>query len=150
MANFWYTAGAADALGAGSLVSSTFKALLLEENSDVNKDDDTITAVLARAGTTEIADTNYARQDLAYTGTTNQAGSLTKDDTNDWVKWISDNVVFGSTPFTVSKSSVGIIIFRFVTNDDDSIPYFHLDAVAAGTTITVQPATNGWTTIASA
>ena len=148
MANFAYNAAKNRALtGALNLESGTYRMLALTANSDVNADDDDLATALARAGTTEVDDgtvTSYARQALAYTGTTNQAGSVELDDTNDRAEWHFDDVTFDlATGGPVTTTSV--IVYLDVAGDDSSdataIPLFHWDA--AGSNITELVIQNG-------
>lgn len=145
MANFAYNIAKSRALkGMLDLTSGTYRMLVLTANSDVNPDDADLATVLARAGTTECADGSYARAALAYTGTTNQAGSVTQDDANDRGEWDFDDHTF---TFGASVSSKAVIVFLDVAGDDSSdataIPLFHWDAVATGTSLAVQVGSEG-------
>lgn len=148
MANFTYNVALARAQGAGlGHLTGVFRALVLTDNADVNPDDDTLAAVLARAATTEVDDgtvTSYARQLLAFTGTTNQAGSVETDDANNRAEWRWDALTFDlATGGPVSP--VGTIIYLDVAGDDSSdataIPYYHWDT--PGTNLTELILQNG-------
>lgn len=134
--------------GSGGLdfTSDTFRALALSAASDVNPDDDDVAAVLARGGTTEVDSgtiTSYARQNLAYTGTTNQAGSYIEDDTNDRVEWYWDDIVFDLS--TGGPGDVdSVLVYLFDTNDAGSTPLFLHDINKSSvTSLTVQAGSDG-------
>jgi hypothetical protein len=123
------------------------RILLLEAKSDVNKDDTTVSAVLGRAGTTELSSTNYARQTFD-----NQA--VSQDDTQDQGEFTSDPVTFTNLVQLAAEQIVGYLIFKFVTNDAGSTPLQQQDvspAITPNGDFTINPsATQGWTTLASA
>lgn len=102
------------------------RVLLLEAGSDVNKDDTTIQAVLARAGTDELTSTNYSRQALA-----NEATS--QDDSNDRAEFDADDVTFSGLVQAGSETIVKYLVFLFVTNDADSVPILQADISPAVT-----------------
>lgn len=120
------------AKGGMLFTTGVFRWLLLTAASDVNPDDDNLDDVLGRAGTTEVDDgtvTSYARQLEAYTGTTNQAGSVELDEVNDRAEWHTDDITFDlATGGPVSI--VGAIKYLDVEGDDSddttAIPYFFL------------------------
>lgn len=123
MANFVYTVAIKQAFdGALDLDTSgnDIRMLLLEAGSDVNKDDATVQAVLARAGTTELSSTNYARQAL-----TGEATS--QDDANDRAEADADNPTFSNLAQAGSETIVKYLIYKHVTNDADSIPILQAD-----------------------
>lgn len=96
------------------------RVLLLEAASDENKDDATVQAVLARAGTTELTSTGYSRQ--ALTGET-----TSQDDANDRAEFDANNATFSSVTQAGSETVVAAVVYKHVTNDSDSIPIAFID-----------------------
>lgn len=126
MANFVYNVAAKKLLD-GDLdfnAPDDIRVLLLEANSDVNKDDATISAVLGRAGTTELSSTNYARQALANETTS-------QDDVNDRAEFDADDATFSNLTQVGSETIVAYIVYKHVTGDADSIPILHADISSA-------------------
>lgn len=122
------------------------RVLLLESKTDVNKDDLTITAVLARAGTTELTSTNYVRQALA-----NEATS--QDDPNDRAEFDADDAVFPNLVQTASETILAYLVYKHVTNDTDSIPIIQADispAITPNGDFTIQWNAQGILQLASA
>lgn len=99
------------------------RVLLLEAASDVNADDTTVQAVLARAGTTELTSSGYSRATLA-----NKATS--QDDTNDRAEMDCDDITFSLVSQTASETVVALLVYLHVTNDSDSIPLWTDDTPA--------------------
>jgi len=97
------------------------RVLLLEAASDENKDDATVSAVLARAGTTELTSTGYSRGALA-----NEATS--QDDANDRAEFDADDITFSSVSQAASETVVAAVVYKHVTNDTDSIPILFIDS----------------------
>ena len=146
MADFIYNAYKLRAATSGlNLTTGVYRCLLLSAHSDVNADDDDLATALARAGTTEIdvgVVTGYTREALTYVGTTNQAGSVEADDTNDRIEWRHDAIEFDLSP---AGTPVGGIIYLDIAGDDSSdataIPAFHFDL--PGTELTSLSLSNG-------
>jgi len=122
MADFVYNVACKQLLDGGLNFNATddIRVLLLEAGTDVDKDDANITAVLARAGTTELTSTNYARQAL-----TSEATS--QDDVNDRAEFDAADAVFSSLVQAAAETIVKYLVFKFVTNDGDSIPILQAD-----------------------
>ena len=99
-----------------------FRVALLEATGDQNKDDTTVQAVLARAGTTELTSTGYARQNLANV-------LVRQDDTNDRAEWDADDTTFPSISQAGSEQIKGYLVYMHVTNDSDSIPILLVDSI---------------------
>lgn len=116
------------------------RVLLLEANSDINVDDTTVQAVLARAGTTELTSTGYSRQALG-------SQTVTQDDTDDEGVFDAANTTFSSVSQAGSETIVGGLVFKFVTNDAGSTPIGHFDVSPAitpnGSDITITWNTEG-------
>lgn len=114
------------------------RVLLLQANSDVNSEDATIQAVLARAGTTELTSNGYARQALAGEAVS-VAGPRAFFD--------ADDLDFAGLSQAASEQIVAAILFKHVTDDSDSVPIAHIDAggfpVAPVGTLTLQWSGNG-------
>jgi len=96
------------------------RVLLLEANSDVNADDADVAAVLARAGTTELTSTGYSRGALAGEATS-------QDDVNDRGEFDATDLVFSAISQAAAETVVAALVFKFITNDADSIPIAHID-----------------------
>lgn len=98
------------------------RVILLEANSDVNPDDATLAAVLARAGTTELSSTGYLRSDGVLTGEV-----TSQDDVNDRAEFDAADVTFTAVSQLAAETVVAAVLFKFVTTDADSIPIAHID-----------------------
>lgn len=129
MADTLYTRGA-DEPGGGQWASGTWEFLLLKGSGyTVNKDHDFV------------ADLTPASNECALSGYTRQtAGSKTRtiDDTNDRITYGCANPAFGS--IAAGDTISAMVLFRFVTNDSDSILgiYYDItDTVTNGTPFTV-------------
>jgi len=99
-----------------------FKVALLEASGDQNKDDATVQAVLARAGTTELTSSGYSRQSLTSV-------TVNQDDTNDRAEWDAADVTFSSVSQSSSEEVVGYLVYMHVTDDSDSIPILLVDSI---------------------
>lgn len=101
-----------DVLGGGSFVADTYKFLLTEgytyDAADVFVADLT-------PGTVEIAGAGYARVTLANKVRTVGATTITYDNTVD--------PSFGS--IAAGETATGLVLFKFVTNDADSLLVAH-------------------------
>jgi hypothetical protein len=143
MADFVYNIAKFQVLGGDIDLSAggdDIRVLLLESATDENKDDTTITAVLARAGTTELTSTGYSRQALA-----NEATS--QDDTDDEGVFDADNVTFSGVSQAGSEDAVACVVYKHVTNDGDSVPLIFIDSgfpvTPNGSDITISWAAEG-------
>lgn len=129
--------------GTLDLDTNDIRVLLLTANGDINIDDDTVDAVLARASTTEAAATGYARQAIG-------SEAVTVDDTNDRAVFDGADIVFSGV--ATGETIVGLIVYKHVTNDTDSIPIAHLDVTpnlpTNGSDITVKWDASGILTLA--
>ena len=115
MANLVYNEGAESLLD-GSIVwaSDTIKARLVASSVTPNKDDTVMTGYTA-IGTDQTLTTK----------------TRTKDTANDRIVYDSDNVAYTAV---AGGSTVGwVTIFKFVTNDADSIPIATLDVTDTAT-----------------
>lgn len=93
------------------------RMLLLEAATDENPDDVDVQAVLARAGTTELA--TYTRHTFAGEGTT-------QDDANDRAEFDATDAVFSAV--VAQNAIVAYVIFKFITDDASSIPIMFVDS----------------------
>jgi hypothetical protein len=96
------------------------RILLLEAATDENPDDVTVQAVLARAGTTELTSTGYARQALAGEATS-------QDDANDRAEFDANDVTFSAVSQAAAETVIGWVVFKFITDDAGSIPIIFVD-----------------------
>lgn len=115
--------------------SNTFKFMLVNSGYTPNKDHDFVDDVTP--GSNEISVSGYARE----TATTK---TRTVDDTNDRIVYDCDDIDFG-TP-AAGETVVGMILYREVTNDADSILvcYFDLGSIPlTGASFIVLTGTNG-------
>lgn len=116
--------------------TSTYKFLLLKGSGyTVNKDHDFVSDVTP--GSNETALSGYGRQ---------TAGSKTRtiDDSNDRITYDCADPAFGS--IAAGDTISGMVLFRFVTNDADSIlvGYYDIaDTATNGTAFTVTINANG-------
>lgn len=93
------------------------RLLFLEAATDENKDDLDVQAVLARAGTTELA--TYTRGAL-------DSQATTQDDTDDEGVFDAADEVFSAV--VTQNAIVAYLIFKFVTDDAGSTPLFFIDS----------------------
>lgn len=113
-----YNKGKAD-LGSTLWVGSGDYRLLLIDDAGAysfNADDDFVADTTP--GSNESAGTGYARKTL---------GSFTaaEDDANDWAEYnAADPAIYSGADFGVIQAAV---VFRFVTNDADSVLFCYLD-----------------------
>jgi hypothetical protein len=118
------------------------RILLLQAATDEDPDDVNVQAVLARAGTTELTSTGYTRQALA-----NEATS--QDDPNDRAEFTSDPITFTAVSQLAAEVVIGWVIFKFITNDANSIPIMFVDSATGlpltpnGSDITITPNAEG-------
>lgn len=128
MADVAYNRGL-DEFGGGQWAGSTFKFLLLKGSGyTVNKDHDFVADVTPASNETALA--GYGRV---------TAGSKTRtiDDTNDRITYDCADPAFGS--IAAGDTISAMVLFRFVTNDADSIlvGYYDLpDTITNGTPFT--------------
>lgn len=119
MSSFVYNV-AKEALLEGTLdvLNDTIRCLALTAASDENKDDDTVSAVLARAGTTEVTGGSYSRQTLG-------SKTATADDTDDEGVFDAGDITFSGVP--VGQDIVALLLYKFTTDDTGSVPIAFLD-----------------------
>lgn len=115
--------------------TNTFKFMLVKSGYTPNKDHDYVADVTP--GSNEITAAGYSRQ---------TAGTKTRtiDDTNDRITYDCADVDFG-TP-AAGETVVGMILYREVTNDADSILicYYDLGSIPlTGSSFIVLTGTNG-------
>jgi hypothetical protein len=96
--------------------NNTIRALLLETGGTFDVTDTTVAGVFASGGSELDADSGYARQDL---------GTKTLALDGNVVEFGSANVVF--TSVDSADLAVAMLIYKFVTNDADSIPICFCD-----------------------
>ena len=94
------------------------RLILLEAATDENPDDADVAAVLVRAGTTELV--TYTRGALASEATS-------QDDANDRAEFDATDFVFSAV--AAQNAIVAVLVFKFVTNDSDSIPIMFIDSM---------------------
>ena len=149
MANIIFNAGLRDLLKTTKTFDAgTYKALLVRSTSTYtpNKDDDTISGL---TGLVEISVASYARQTIT-------TPTIAEVDASDLVKVDCDDVAFGS--LESGQTVKAIIVYRFVTNDTDSIPLLYIDTdsgsllprALGGGAFTVQINASGLLTFAQA
>ena len=119
---------------------ATLRLLLLKAaDADATlRDIDNIQALLALAGTTEADFTNYARANLANV-------VVNVDDSSDSVKVDCDDVQFASAGGALNNNVVDAVIYEFDTDDANSTPLLHFDAVFTtdGNNVNLQVNANG-------
>ena len=131
------------ALGAegANWAGGDIRTLLLaaKEADDAMRDHATVSAVLGAAGTTEFSTaTSYARQAL-----TGEARNI--DNTNNRVDHDADDADYGNIGNGANETCVGIVVYRHVTNDSDSVPISKHDIsfTTDGSQVIIQWATDG-------
>lgn len=119
-----------------AFTGSTYKFLLLKGSGyTFNKDHDFVSDLTV--GSNEVTVAGYSRQ-------TAGTKSRTIDDTNDRITYDCADPAFGT--LTAGETVSAMVLFRFVTNDSDSIliGYYDLtDTATNGTTFTVVIGANG-------
>lgn len=116
-----------------SFTSDTIQVMLLESGYTPNPDDDFVSSVAAF----EIDDGSYSRKTLA-------GKTQTIDDSLNRVFWDADDVTW--TTLAGAETVVAVVVYKFVTNDADSIllVYFDIpDTVTDGTDFILQWDANG-------
>jgi hypothetical protein len=133
VADLLYNRGA-DELTA--FTTSTYKFLLLKGSGYTpNKDHDYVADLTPASNEVTVA--GYARVTAA-------TKTRTIDDTNDRITYDCDDPAFGS--LTAGQTVSAMVLYRFVTNDADSIliAYYDLaDTATNGSAFTVQLSTAG-------
>ena len=133
MADLLYNRGL-DELAA--FATNTYKVLLLKGSGYTpNKDHDFVSDLTVASN--EVAGSGYSRQTLA-------SKTRTIDDTNDRITYDAADPAFGS--IVAGETVSAMVMFRFVTNDSDSIliGYFDLtDTPTDGNPFTVVLGANG-------
>lgn len=149
MANIIYNAGLRDLLkNSNTFDAGTYKALLVRSTSTYSPDKDH-TTISGLTGLVEISVASYSRQTIT-------TPTITADNTSDLVKVDCDDISFGS--LESGQTVKAIIIYRFVTNDTDSIPLLYIDTdsgsllprALGGGAFTVQINASGLLTFAQA
>lgn len=116
--------------------TSTYKFLLLKGSGyTFNKDHDFVSDLTP--GSNEVAGSGYARVTAA-------SKTRTIDDSNDRITYDAADPAFGS--IVAGETVSAMVLFRFVTNDADSIliAYYDLtDTATNGTAFTVTLGANG-------
>lgn len=141
--NFGFNIGKGALLGATDAGSNLRILLLKAVDTDATmKDVDTITALLATAAD-EADATNYARATALTT-------SVTSNDTDDRGDIaISADVTFTALGGASNNTIEAAVLYKFVTNDGDSIPIAFYDinpgVPTNGSNFTLQWATDGAT-----
>lgn len=132
------------ARGEIDLQSDDIRAMLVMSNTTADTEDDANT--ISDFSTLDECDgANYARQALA-----NEA--VNEDAANDRAEFDADNVVFSSLG-AGTRQNVGLVVYKHVTNDADSVPLFYIDTGgfpfdASGSDVTIQWNTEGIAQIA--
>lgn len=104
--------------------TDTFQALLLNDAGYVvDKDHDYVADLTP--GTNEIAGAGYSRQTLS-------TKTRTVDDANDRITYDCDDFDFGG--IVVGETVTAMVVYRFVTNDADSILIAHYSLGTIATT----------------
>lgn len=116
MANVMYNA-AKGSLNSNPWATGTWRVLLATSSYAINID----SHVFVSAVTNELSGGNYVRKDLTNTRTV--------DNTNDRCDYLSDNVTWTAVTAAAGAPAFAIV-YKFVTNDADSLLICQLDAVA--------------------
>lgn len=109
------------------VATADLRWLLLKSGYTFDRDDATLTDLVLASN--EITAAGYARVDLT-------GGTRSVDDVNNRVTYLATDPDFGS--LTTGQTVVATVLYRFVTNDADSIPIAHY-AVGPVDTATIDP-----------
>ena len=124
MANLVYTRAKAKFLsGDLDLNTHDIRALLVMSNTTADTEEDT-EFISGFTTLDEMDGTGYAR--VALTGE-----AVAADTTNDRGEFTSDVITFAGVD-AGTRSVTALVLFRFVTNDADSIPIAYIDTDATG------------------
>lgn len=110
----------------GAWTTSTYRALIVTSSYTFNADHDYVANL-----TNEITASGYARATIA-------GKTVTIDDTNDRAVFGSSDPSFG-TP--ASQSPAGVVLYRLVTSDADSILMAYIDVTGSAVTFNGSTAT---------
>jgi hypothetical protein len=152
MANILYNAGMRDLFVNGkTLATGVYKAMLERSTSTYtpNKDHDLINPATDFTGFVEITVASYLRKTIT-------TPTVAEVDASDLVKLDFDDVAFGS--LEAGQTVKSIIVFRFVTDDTDSVPLARIDTdtgallprALGGGAFTLQISASGFITVAQA
>lgn len=122
MASFPYLTGIAALVGASDWGSNDIRGLLVMTNTTVDSEDDKAT-LSAFTTLDEFDGLNYAR--IPFTGEV-----INVDSVNNRVELDAADTVFGTTLLPLgagTRNIQGLLIFRHITNNSDSIPLFYID-----------------------
>jgi hypothetical protein len=116
------------------------RVLLLQAATDEDADDSSITAILARAGTTQLTTTGYTRADGTLAGE-----ATTIDLANDRGEFDATDAVFSTVgPQDGTETVVAFVVYKYVGLDSLNIPIAFVDAATNlpltpnGSDITIQ------------
>lgn len=139
MASFTYLP-AKEGLWDGTIDLDTHDIRALGVMTNSTADTDTTAATISGFGTLDEFDgSGYSRQ--ALTGE-----SVAQDVPNARAEFTANAVTFGTSIVPGTRNLQGLVIFRFVTNDADSIPIFYIDltpSFAPKGTLTYTPHADG-------
>lgn len=105
------------------LNADDIRAVLVMTNTTVDTDNDGITLMNGFTTLDEMDGANYVRKALA-----NEA--VNKDDPNDRAEFDADNVVWSGLG-NGTRQVQGVLIYKHVTNDTDSIPIAFIEFAAS-------------------
>lgn len=112
----------------GNIILSTHDIRTIVVMSNTTADTDTTATFVADFGTLDEYDgTNYSRQALA-------SEAVNQDTPNSRAEFDANDAAYGTVGLPLSpgtRSVVGLVIFRFVTNDADSRVIFFIDLLPA-------------------
>lgn len=133
MASHWFNEAARGVFaGEIDLNADDIRIALLSTNTTADTENDAITTVDGITTLDEFDGANYVRKALA-----NEA--VNKDDTNDRAEFDADDVTWTSLG-AGTRSVAGILVYKHVTNDTDSIPiaWVEVSGTPDGNDFTVQ------------
>lgn len=97
------------------------RVMLLKTSGSTTADTDQDAATISAITTLgELVATGYARQALA-------SEAVNRDDANNRAEFDAADVAFGAIGGAVNDTIGAILLFKFVTNDSDSIPIAYID-----------------------
>jgi hypothetical protein len=144
-----------------SLVYNVLKAGNMA--ADIDLDGDDIRAILVMANTTAGADPDKATitaittldeadPTSGYARITCTGETVTQDDANDRAEFTTDNLSYAGLSGDATRNYAGVLFYKHVTDDDDSIPLFYAEfaspAALGATQVDIACPAEGWLQLA--
>lgn len=108
---------------AGGLVGADIRALLVMTNTTVDTENDAIAFIDDFTTLDEMDGSGYVRKALA-------SEAVAKDDANDRAEFDAEDVTWSALG-NGTREILGVLIYKHVTNDTDSIPIAFIERASA-------------------